>query len=68
VYIKRRQSSPYMVSELVEFKSHLPIHAPSPKSAGSERDVLGKIQVPHRIDKTLDKSLYKGGIPHKSVL
>jgi len=25
-----------MVSELVEFKGHLPIHAPSPKSAGRE--------------------------------
>jgi len=53
-----------MVSELVEFKGHLPIHAPSPKSAGREGGVLGKIQVPHRIDKTLDNSLYRGDNPH----
>jgi hypothetical protein len=53
-----------MVSELVEFKGHLLIHAPSPKSAGRDGGVLGKTQVPHRIDKTLDKSLYKGGNPH----
>jgi len=53
-----------MVSELVEFKGHLPIHAPSPKSDGREGGVLGKTQVPHRIDKTLDKSLYRGGNPH----
>jgi hypothetical protein len=46
-----------MVSELVEFKGHLPIHAPSPKSAGREGGVLGKTQVPHRIDETLDESL-----------
>jgi len=68
-----------MVSESVEFKGHLPIHASSPKSA-AERDhrfthqspksawrdggVLGKTHVPHRIDKTLDKSLYRGGNPH----
>jgi len=26
--------------------------------------LLGKTQVPHRIDKTLDKSLYRGGNPH----
>jgi len=26
--------------------------------------VLGKTQVPHRIDKTLDKRLYRGGNPH----
>jgi hypothetical protein len=43
-----------MVSKLVEFKGHLPIHAPSPESAGSEASVLGKTLVPHRIDKTLD--------------
>jgi len=53
-----------MVSELVEFKGHLPIHAPSPKSAGREGGVLGKTQVPRWIDKTLDKSLYRGGNPH----
>jgi len=46
-----------MVSELVEFKGHLSIHAPSPKRAGREGGVLGKIQVPHRIDETLDESL-----------
>jgi hypothetical protein len=46
-----------MVSELVEFKGHLPIHAPSPKSAGREGGVLGETQVPHRIDETLDESL-----------
>jgi len=52
-----------MVSELVEFEGHLPIHAPSPKSVGLEGGVLGKTQVPHRIDETLDKSLYRGGNP-----
>jgi hypothetical protein len=26
--------------------------------------LLGKTQVPHRIDKTHDKSLYRGGNPH----
>jgi len=46
-----------MVSELVEFKGHLPIHAPSPKSVGCEGGVLGKIQVPHQIVRTLKKSL-----------
>jgi len=35
-----------MVSELVEFKGHLPIHTPSPKSDGHEGGVLGKTQVP----------------------
>jgi len=61
-----------MVSEPVEFKGHLPIHISSPKS-GAGRDgrfthqspksakrdggVLGKIHVPHRIDKTLGKTL-----------
>jgi len=45
-----------MVSEPVDFKGHLPIHAPSPKSAGRDGGVLGKTHVPHRIDKTLDKS------------
>jgi len=50
-----------MVSELVEFEGHLPIHAPSPKSA---EGVLRKTQVLHRIDKTLDKSLYRGGNSH----
>jgi len=61
-----------MVSEPAEFKGHLPIHAPSPKSAAwrdgrfthqspkSDGRVLGKTYVPHRIDKTLDKSLYRG--------
>ncbi|KEH40742.1 hypothetical protein MTR_1g034040 [Medicago truncatula] len=34
-----------------------PIHALSPKSVGREGGVLGKIQVPHRIDKTLEKSI-----------
>jgi len=63
-----------MVSESVEFKGYLPIHAPSPKSAdgrdgrfthkspkstGRDGGVLGKIHVPHRIDKTLGKSLYR---------
>jgi len=28
------------------------------------RGVLEKTQVPHRIDKTLEKSLYRGGTPH----
>ena len=46
-----------MVSELVEFKGHLPIHAPNPNSAGRDGDVLGKTQVSHQIDKTLDESL-----------
>ena len=50
-----------MVSEIVEFKGHLPIHAPSPKSDGR---VLGKTKVPQRIDKTRDKSLYRGDNPH----
>ena len=55
-----------MVSESVDFNGHLPIHAPSPKSVvGRDRGVLGKTHVPHRIDKTLDKSLYKGGNPHR---
>jgi len=45
-----------MVSEHVELKGHLPIHAPSPKSVGCERGVLGKTKVPHRIDETLDES------------
>ena len=60
-----------MVLESVDFKGHLPIRAPSPKSAAGRdgrfthqssksdaRDggVLGKTHVPHRIDKTLDKS------------
>jgi len=68
-----------MVSEPVDFKGHQPIHAPSPKSAigrdgrfthqspkSAERDggVLRKTHVPHWIDKTLDKSLYRGGNPH----
>jgi hypothetical protein len=53
-----------MVSELVEFNGHLPIHAPSPKSVGRDGGVLGKTQVSHQIDKTLDKSLYKGDNPH----
>jgi len=68
-----------MVSEPVEFNGHLPIHAPSPKSAagrdgrfthqspksvGRDGGVLGKTHVPHRIDKTLDKSLYREGNPH----
>jgi len=54
-----------MVSELVEFKGHLPIHAPSPKSAaGRDGGVLGKTHVPNRIDKTLGNSLYRGGNPH----
>ncbi|AES72391.1 hypothetical protein MTR_3g090040 [Medicago truncatula] len=67
-----------MVLEPVDFKGHLPIHAPSPKSAagrdgrfthqntksdGRDRVVLEKINVPHRIDKTLDKSLYRGDNP-----
>ena len=26
--------------------------------------LLGKTQVPHRIDETLDESLYRGGNPH----
>ena len=68
-----------MVSELVDFKGHPPIHAPSPKSVverddrfthqssmsvGRDGGVLGKIHVLHRIDKTLDKSSYRGGNPH----
>jgi len=53
-----------MVSELVEFKGHLPIHAPNPKHVGREGGVLGKTQVPHRIDKTPENSLYRGGNPH----
>jgi len=68
-----------MVSEPVDFKSHLPIHAPSPKSvvgrdgrfthqspksAGHDGGVLEKTHVLHLIDKTLDKSLYRGGNPH----
>jgi len=53
-----------MVSEPVDFKGHLPIHAPSPKSVGRDGGVLGKTHVPHRIDKTLDKSLYREGNPH----
>jgi len=36
-----------MVSELVDFKGHLPIHAPSPKSVGREGGVLGKTQGLH---------------------
>jgi hypothetical protein len=31
---------------------------------GNSLVLLGKTQVPHRIDKTLDKSLYRGGNPH----
>jgi len=46
-----------MVSELVEFKGHLPIHVPSPKSDGRDEGVLEKTQVPHQIDETLDESL-----------
>ncbi|AES80241.1 hypothetical protein MTR_7g078380 [Medicago truncatula] len=68
-----------MVSESVEFKGHLLIHTPSPKSVvghaadsrtkspksvGHDGGVLGKIHVPHWIDKTLDRSLYRGGNPH----
>jgi len=53
-----------MVSESVDFKGHLPIHAPSPKSAGRDGGVLGKTHVPHQIDKTLNKSLYRGDNPH----
>jgi len=34
-----------MVLELVEFKRHLPIYAPSPKSVGHEGGVVGKIQI-----------------------
>jgi len=34
-----------------------PIHAPSPKSVGREGGVLGKTQVPHQVDKTLEKSI-----------
>jgi len=30
----------------------------------STYEVLGKTHVPHRIDKTLDMSLYRGGNPH----
>jgi len=63
-----------MVSELVESKGHLPIHAPSSKSAagrdgrvthqslmsvGRDGGVLGKTHVPHQIDMTLDKSFYR---------
>jgi len=36
----------------------------SPKSVGRDRGVLGKTHVPHQIDKTLDKSLYRGDNPH----
>jgi len=43
-----------MVSELVEFKGHLPIHAPSQKSAGHERGVLRKTLFLHQKDETLD--------------
>jgi len=46
-----------MVSELVEFKGHLPIQAQALKNVGREGGVLGKTQIPHRIDKTLEKSL-----------
>ena len=68
-----------MVSEPVDFNGHLPIHAPSPKSvvgrdsrfthqspksAGRDRGVLGKTHIPHWIDMTLDKSLYRGDNPH----
>ena len=56
-----------MVSELVEFKGHLPIHASSPKSVGRERGVLEKTQVPHQTDKTIDKSLYRGDNPHLTI-
>jgi len=68
-----------MVSEPIDFKGHLPIHAPSPKSVagrdsrfthqspkivGRDGGVLGKTHVPHRIDKTLDKSFYRGDNSH----
>ncbi|KEH23445.1 hypothetical protein MTR_7g081725 [Medicago truncatula] len=33
-----------MILELVEFKGHLPVHTPSPKSDGRESGVLGKTQ------------------------
>jgi len=46
-----------MVLELVEFKGHLSIHAPSPESVGRDGGVFEKIQVPRRIDETLDESL-----------
>jgi len=36
----------------------------SPKSVGRDGGVLGKTHIPHRIDKTLDKSLYRGDNPH----
>jgi len=60
-----------MVSESVEFKSHLPIHVPSqksvigrdrwvthqsPKSVGHDGGLLEKTHVLHQIDKTLRKS------------
>ncbi|KEH35079.1 hypothetical protein MTR_3g078480 [Medicago truncatula] len=47
-----------MVSELVEFKGRLNLftHQAQRVSAGREGDVLGKIQVSHQIDKTLEKS------------
>jgi len=68
-----------MLSKPVGFKGHQPIHAPStksvvgrdgrfthqsPKSDGRDGGVLGKTHVPHRIDKTLGKSLYRGDNPH----
>jgi len=68
-----------MVLESVDFKGHLPIHTPSPKSvagcdgrfthqspksAGRDGSVLGKTYVPNQIDKTLDKNLYRGDNPH----
>jgi len=39
-----------MVSELVKFKGHLPIYAPSPKSVGREGGVSGKTQVEERVN------------------
>ena len=35
-----------------------------PKSVGRDGGCIGKTQVPHRIDKNLDKNLYRGGNPH----
>jgi len=53
-----------MVSELVEFKGHLPIHAPIPKSAGHEGGVLGKNPSPTLDMRWPDNVFMSGGSPH----
>ena len=42
----------------------LPIHASSPKSVRREGVYWENPQVPHQIDKTLEKSLYRGDNHH----